>query len=522
MSQPDVIIVGSGPAGVSAAWPLVDAGLTVLMVDAGVDAPAPPPVERPTLAEARRTGLVRWLLGGKLEHLRTVGNTSPKLRTAAAAEFTQGFVEANRIVSRGFHVIGTLSPGGLSAVWGAVACPLPERSFAGWPSVGAAMELSYRRVAERIGLSGSRLDAEVLGLSGDLPLDPPLPLSRAAHSLLTASPRSAGFALARPINAVLSRPKGDRGACQSTKYCMWRCSSRAIYCSADELPALGRHPNFSFRPGVTVRAVERDAHGWQIVGEDRRTGSVVVLNAPRVVLAAGALPTTRLALAAQRRFGEWLPLENTPCVGFGLVLPRLFGRPLVEAGFGMAQLCFRVGLGPLDGFGLLYDGDVVAASDIAARMPLTRPASITLTRALMPALMLGLVYLPPSLSANRLRLDGAVNDPVLTVEGGWSAGFAPAVTTLRRRLTTEFRRRGGWLLPGSLAAIDPGGESHLGATLPLGKATSDIGEVADAAGLYIVDAACLPRLPVEHQTLTVMANADRIASAIAAQVANGA
>ena len=40
----DVIIVGSGPAGVSAAWPLVEAGLGVLMLDASnALLPASPP-----------------------------------------------------------------------------------------------------------------------------------------------------------------------------------------------------------------------------------------------------------------------------------------------------------------------------------------------------------------------------------------------------------------------------------------------------------------------------------------------
>ena len=39
----DVIIVGSGPAGVSAAFPLVESGLNVLMVDGGHHATLAPP-----------------------------------------------------------------------------------------------------------------------------------------------------------------------------------------------------------------------------------------------------------------------------------------------------------------------------------------------------------------------------------------------------------------------------------------------------------------------------------------------
>ncbi len=35
MRETDILIIGSGPAGVSAAWPLVFAGLSVTMIDAG-------------------------------------------------------------------------------------------------------------------------------------------------------------------------------------------------------------------------------------------------------------------------------------------------------------------------------------------------------------------------------------------------------------------------------------------------------------------------------------------------------
>ena len=56
----DVIIVGSGPAGTSAAYPLVQAGLRVLMVDAASTA-APrlaPTTLRWASAERYRVGLV--------------------------------------------------------------------------------------------------------------------------------------------------------------------------------------------------------------------------------------------------------------------------------------------------------------------------------------------------------------------------------------------------------------------------------------------------------------------------------
>ena len=44
------------------------------------------------------------------------------------------------------------------------------------------------------------------------------------------------------------------------------------------------------------------------------------------------------------------------------------------------------------------------------------------------------------------------------------------------------------------------------------------GEVSASPGLYVVDGAALTRLPAKAHTLTIMANADRIARKLAQQL----
>ena len=62
----DVIIIGSGPAGVSAAFPLVEAGLRVLMVDGGERQASEAFSEPYLLKRQRDSEQTDWMLGAGL------------------------------------------------------------------------------------------------------------------------------------------------------------------------------------------------------------------------------------------------------------------------------------------------------------------------------------------------------------------------------------------------------------------------------------------------------------------------
>jgi choline dehydrogenase-like flavoprotein len=108
MSEADIIIVGSGPAGVSVAFPLVQAGRRVLMLD-GVGA------DQPVVHGAGR------VLGPELEGLSVEDGLSPKLRAPEARLALARFRRAHDVEAENFLPVGSLARGGLSRVWGAFA-----------------------------------------------------------------------------------------------------------------------------------------------------------------------------------------------------------------------------------------------------------------------------------------------------------------------------------------------------------------------------------------------------------------
>jgi choline dehydrogenase-like flavoprotein len=501
MSDADFLIIGSGPAGVSAAVPLVERGHRVLMVDGGAEEPAPQsPAER--------------MLGGALEGLTVEDGLSPKLRTPEARRALSRFAEANPVRTENFLAIGALARGGLSRVWGAFAGEFDARDLTDWPVPYAELASSYTRVGARIGISGSVDDDARLLLGRASPLQPPLALGSATARLLrryAAVPRGA-LQLGRARNAVISETLDDRPACDLRGACLWGCPIGAIYDSRQDLARLARHANFRLAQSDWVTAIGRIGAGWQIRTRDGQSFS-----APRLILAAGTLGSTALVAPLLPAMVDW-PLLNNPVMAAPLLLPAMLAARTVPS-HSLAQLAFflRFGEAPLDYVsGAVYETQALPPSSFVNQLPLGRRAGEAVFRTLSPGLLVAVCYFPGSTSDNRLRFDRSAG--TLTVRGGEAASLAPLAGQVSCRLRQAWRALGAWPLPGGKLA-PPGTDSHFAGTCPMGgkgpNGTSMLGELSGQQGLHIVDGAVLPTLPSKHATFSIMANADRIGTALA-------
>jgi choline dehydrogenase-like flavoprotein len=522
-ATPDVIVVGSGPAGISCCWPLVGAGLRVLLVDPGqMQEPVPP--DRPSLAEVRGGNPLkqRYLLGEDLRAFRPSVHPSPKIRLSMPAGAVADYRAALGITTSNFDLAGTLATGGLSNVWGSVATAFDAADLAGMPVDAAELLASYRAIAARIGISGT-LEDDMGAFHGDVLLQPPLDVCGNARLLLERyagqGGGDGGFRLGLSRNAVLSQPRPGRDACTLDAFCMWGCARKAIYNAAYELAALQASPNFAYAPGCVVDEIAKSGSGYRLSGRDPATGARVSHAGRRVVLAAGAVSSTRLVLPLLGRCGERRRLLNNPGYIFVLLLPGRLGAAGESRAFGMAELSYAL---PLDGAGeyttgLLYNGMGVSPADVAEKMPLSLRGGLALHRMLAPAMVLGLGYLDGRHSANSIRIEQDGDGPRIVIEGGWAPSFPQQIKEARRALGKAFSRLGAHMIPGSFQRLPPGGESHYAGTLSMGDLLTPDCEVVGAEGLYVVDGSAFGRLPAKHFTFGIMANADRVARRIAAR-----
>jgi choline dehydrogenase-like flavoprotein len=505
-----VIIVGSGPAGVSAAWPLLEAGVPVLMIDAAplVPFPAPPRGD----ITAFRGDPNRWTVqfGADLGGLAAMGNLSPKLATPLGRAVLGGYAESIGVSTKDFLVLGSLAVGGLSNIWGAVAAVYDDADLRGFPFRYAELQPSYEAVMRRIGVSGFEDHARAPASQGPR-LTPPL-----QRILDTARSRSlpAGLELAPSTNAILMEDRDGRAACANCGLCLWGCHRGSIYASRQEIPALRGFPHFTYRPGVSARRLLPASPRPAI--EVAQDGVLGIMTGQRILLACGAIATTALVLRYLGADASPVRLMTNPVAAMAFLVPSLVGAALPSKSFSLAQLAYRLALA--DGHhaaGILYGVDALPLTAIADWMPVSRPVALRLGRALAPALVLATCYLPGSFSANTMRLAGEGEPAPVLIEGSRTAAADAALRQAGRALGRMLRRFGAYALPGSLAFAPPGADGHYAATLPMGGAgpmgTDLCGEIRWLPGVHAVDSAVLSELPAKHCTLTIMANADRIA-----------
>lgn len=513
-----VVIVGSGPAGVSAAWPLVSAGIKVTMIEAGTRPIAELEVGRPSLHELREGGGKAWkhLLGADLRGACDTGDLSARLRLYSN-EFNTAATQS--LIDRdGFHDVMVNAHGGLSNVWGAVCCALNDQDLASWPIGEVDLNPSYQSVAARIGISGSISEQADAMLGRDLPLQPALPLSGNAQYLSErygTSRISDALQMVQARSAVLTEKLGERDVCRLDRACMLGCSISAVYNSSREIHDLSRHANFEFVDSVRVDQIERMADGFKVSGIDVLQGVAVEFNCKKLVMAAGTMGSTRLTLQLLGQYNKAIPMQNSPAVAVPFWLPRRLGASMEKRGYGMAQLALSM---PLPGnpsqscFGLLYDADVFPVSDIVKRMPISIAGGRRVAKTLLSSLMIGLFYFPGEYSNNTVMLEcaGAEKPPLLLVKGAESQDYRDVARQALEAVKSKMRNLGAFALPGADQFLAPGSEVHCGATFPMGGTADNYGQINGLHGYFVVDGASLSGIPSKNHTFTIMANADRI------------
>jgi hypothetical protein len=523
----DVIVVGSGASAVHAAYPLVEAGLTVTMLDVGFeDKIYEPLIPDAPFSEIRRTDAAqhRYFLGDEFEGV-PLGPLGTGAQVTPPRQFVLRYADKlTPMVSRGFAPIESLANGGLGGAWGAVSFPYLDSELQKSGLCPTAMRPHYEKVARRIGISGPN-DDDLQPFRGDLhTLQPALDLDHNAEAIYLRYKKkrslfhSAGIHMGRPLRAVLTQPLNGRREHPYHDMDFWSNKGGAVYRPALSVRDLRQCKNFVYESPYLVKTFSEEKSGQITVrAESLYSQRHVTFRAWRLVLAAGSLGTTRIVLRSLRQYDSQVPLTCNAHTYIPFIHYRNLGTQPVDRCHSLAQLAMIYDpTGDRDHLvqGQLYSYRSLLLFRLLKESPLPYREGLRIIRRLAPNFVILVVMHEDYRSEHNYCLlrkkDEADYLEIM---------YRPTVETelqhraYERVMMSYLRKLGCW----PLRTVHPvhGSSIHYGSQLPFSHedrplTTKPSGLLRGTQGVYVADGAAFAYLPAKGLTLTLMANGNRV------------
>jgi len=302
--------------------------------------------------------------------------------------------------------------------------------------------------------------------------------------------------------------------------CLYGCPYSLIYSSAQTLKQLIDDGLVDYRPGHVVERLE--PAGSRVSVHARAEGSAVTLQAERVFVGAGVLPSAWLALNSLGLFDE--PVTMLDSQYFIFPFFRFFRTPGVdrEPLHSLVQAFLEIDDPRVSRH--LVHVEVFSYSDFLKRALMATGLRFVLWNRWMQAQMFGrLLVLQCFLHSDdssrlslRLRRD-AKGQPKLEVKGVVERAAYWSSIRAGLKLAANGLKLGGLPVVPAMQFAEPGRSYHSGGTFPMRQSparleTDTLGQLPGLPGVHFVDASVLPNIPATTITLTVMANAHRIAT----------
>ncbi len=525
----DVVIVGSGPSAAAVCLAFKDRrDVTLTVLDLGAELESERVASRATLASQEPGSFD----AAALAHL----STPPRPETPGALPRKQiygsnfpfddlGQLRGVRANNDANDLVVSGAYGGFSNTWGAQVMPYSTGTFRTWPLTRDDLEPHYRAILAHIPYSGESDDLEetfpLLGTPDHLPK-----VSERTQRVLDRYTAHRIDVRRHGVVAGHARLALRGSKCRLCGLCMTGCPYELIYSASQTFDELRREGRITYHAGVRVHRVENTGGGTRVLATSVNGGGTQEFKADKVFLCAGAIGTTRIVAGSLGLHDTTITLEESA----QFVMPFVSLRPvkhLTQDGeFTLNQFNLFVSFDD-DG----KDASLVHCYPYNNIMKESLP-SIAAHRALAPFterglrhLTVGLGYLPSWASPKpEIRLGGVPRDgelPDITV----STRENPRTAQMLSLVTQRLRRAGRALdlfpiptqttLSGAAKSYHFGGSFPHAADSPTERSSDLLGRVDGLPNVHLVDASVFPTVPATTFTLTIMANAHRIATRVA-------
>lgn len=514
----EYVVIGSGPAGVSAAYRL--RGGDACLVDVGETSLGG--FHSESLQSALAAGDVSMLLGSRWEMLANLvlpQKLHQKLRAPDLRFVLNGepFKVSDPGTETTLHSACSFAAGGMSNVWGGQLLRYTNDDLAdagGWPFSVDVLEPFYSQFEEHIGISGESDDMQAF-LGGPAPAMKPVPMVRAAERLYSRYRKSCnkkrGLLLGRPRLGLTTEGNKARPAHKLGETEFFTCGQPGLYTAKVTLDELKAGYGITYLDRHRLLGWREDADYVELDLFDLENHAHRSVRARHLLLGCGTIQTARLILLAYGGRGQALPFIDHQPTLLPIFLPGSFGSELPVRSYPIQLLGTLAAAGRRDMITFYYPGGLLW-SDLLPDIPLPMDSSLRILGVLLGGMLVAQIWeASRPIRGNQLRLDevgGVLIDyPVQTEYSGL------------RELLGELRPLGAFSMARLARLTPPGWGFHHAGTLPMCSAPGPFethidGRLWNSRRVRVIDGSVLPSLPAKNHSLTIMANAARIADEV--------
>lgn len=519
------IVIGSSFSAVFASIPLVKKGYDVVMLDLGFDIDQE---NKDSVNNLKNKTKDEWSVD-ELSFLKdkvqvNSGGVEKKLVYGSDYVYKE-MNDVQPLETENAKVVCSLAKGGLSNVWGCSILPYVEKDLDEWPLDYYEMVESYKNVMDIVGSSCVTDDlSEVMPLhreSGNIFF----PLSKQAGSLFSDMKRNKSKLNDSGIYFGRSRlasnyDEVNNNICSECGLCLYGCCFDYLFNTRSLLDELLSKKNFTYVNNILVDSVKEINDKIYVYGRNIKDKDDVVYDADKVYLGAGVVSSTRILLKSLEAYDRPVVMKHSD--HFQLPLFRFSRSRKVDESelHTLSQISLVIDDKSIDqnlvhlqvyGYNDFYKQ--VLDNKLSGALSVLKP----LTSSILDRLMIIKGYIHSSKSSHMLvRLNKGEN-AALQITGIKNKKASKVSRAVAKVLFKNFKSLGFFALPFMAKVGIPGEANHSGGTFPMKKNPSNfesdtLGRPYGFKRLHVVDSTVFPSIPATTITLSVMANAYRIAS----------
>lgn len=451
----DIVVVGSGPAGIHAAYPLIKAGLKVSIIDGGLD------------SKRKDKKLNNFLYSS----FRETSNAYDLIKKSSFC-FNRTYQLLK--IKSDIEVIQSLAKGGLSEQWHGICDFFSDEELKKIGLPTKEIQEEYKEIAKIINLkSDTNLDFQCKTL---------------LESTKNISP---------------------------SKIKLYQVPIAFPYRTNSKIEEFKKNKNFTYIPNQLVTIV-RDKKSHVEIESYSIDKSVQLLTRARyLILAAGSINTTRILLRSLGLYNYKTTFLTKAHYITACIYPKIFLKKKTFKKIDSGQLVIsgkstQDNLSPF--FIQLYKFNPIVIDKVLKHIPIPKFAALPLLSAFAPALMIADIRFAALETINKYcRLINDGKEDILEICFQESTKEKQDHENQFKNIVSQLKSLG--LFP--IRTVKDYTTSHYAGGVPYeqktGKISVDInGRLHQAKRIFVADSSSWRALPSKPPTLTIMANAARI------------